>query len=602
MSWGNGGTMAWLRREAPRQAVHTRGLSGAEDEEAMRKTADDLRVMVEQVTSEEFRWQEANYDRDSLVGRELLYLAANNEWVRATAERVDVVRSDAIETEIKVDVDLDHITHEAFRQRNGQLWLPVVVLPPLKREGLPEPDPFVTLTVTDAAGNLLATLPNADVRHRISAAMAEIIINMAVAWWPDEGHVPTAARDQRLLLSAAIYRLLRREREAMPSENIQDKMSAPAGETREMTAPAQSAKEEKVGGALPRISHARRELLRLINVYSGLLSQSKPDGMGEAMGPTRPQAEAPGNRNEGAPTILFELRLTQRALLVLNALAVSTIVVVTMDRHDSPTVLTVQVPSRDLHDRPAKRSVRHPGTWWRPGTWKWVLPRAELEVDLLLPSADADRQVEVNLPAGVSFDPSQPPLRQAEMEITVRQPPLLKHLQQLMLQLRNAPENWPMPLYQCLADLAGIKAGAARELLRDHWVRPAATTTYPTLGELRTATGKFDSKLAQLRAELSRFSEGNCATARTHLEEIWGRLLADVGGASAVHLCRPAKRAGGCGAHWHDRRRIQAGVTRRGQATCTCRGDRRRVFLHRTVLGLDERPADNGSDSCPSAI
>ena len=73
-----------------------------------------------------------------------------------------------------------------------------------------------------------------------------------------------------------------------------------------MTAPAQSAKEEKVGGALPRISHARRELLRLINVYSGLLSQSKPDGMGEAMGPTRPQAEAPGNHNEGAPTLLFD--------------------------------------------------------------------------------------------------------------------------------------------------------------------------------------------------------------------------------------------------------------------------------------------------------
>ena len=215
--------MAWLRREAPRQAVHTRGLSGAEDEEAMRKTADDLRVMVEQVTSEEFRWQEPTMTVIPLsVGSYFTLRLITSGF--APQQRVDVVRSDAIETEIKVDVDLDHITHEAFRQRNGQLWLPVVVLPPLKREGLPEPDPFVTLTVTDAAGNLLATLPNADVRHRISAAIAEIIINMAVAWWPDEGHVPTAARDQRLLLSAAIYRLLRREREAMPSENIQDKM------------------------------------------------------------------------------------------------------------------------------------------------------------------------------------------------------------------------------------------------------------------------------------------------------------------------------------------------------------------------------------------
>ena len=76
---------------------------------------------------------------------------------------------------------------------------------------MPEPDPFVTLTVTDASGVLLAALPNSDVQHRISAALAEIIVNMAVARWPDSGHGLTATRDQRLMLSAAIYRLLRRE-------------------------------------------------------------------------------------------------------------------------------------------------------------------------------------------------------------------------------------------------------------------------------------------------------------------------------------------------------------------------------------------------------
>ena len=224
--------MAWSRGKARIDAMQDQGPEMAEDERMMSdviEAAKHLRFMVEQVTPEEFRWQEANYDRDSLLGRELLYLAANNEWVRATEETIDIARSDAIETKIQVDIDLDRITHEAFHQRGGQLWLPVVVLPPLVRPGLPEPDPFITLTVTDAAGNLLATLPNADVRHRISAAMAEIIVNMAIAWWPpDQGRPPAATRDQRLVLSAAIYRLLLRERAALPAEDTTDTGTDPS--------------------------------------------------------------------------------------------------------------------------------------------------------------------------------------------------------------------------------------------------------------------------------------------------------------------------------------------------------------------------------------
>ena len=510
--------MAWFRGEARIDAVQDQGLEMAEDEGVMSDVVEAvkyLRLVVEQVTPEEFRWQEANYDRDSLLGRELLYLAANNEWVRATAETIDVVRSDAIETKIQVDIDLDRITHEAFHQRRGQLWLPVVVLPPLVRPGLPEPDPFVTLTVTDAAGNLLATLPNADVRHRISAAMAEIIVNMAIAWWPpDQGHPPAATRDQRLVLSAAIYRLLRRERAALPPEDAQDEMTAPSEDT-----------EETIGDdALPRMSHARRELLRLIKVYSALLSGTDPDGTAEDTNAARPLAEKPGSVNYPDAGIPFVRRLTQRAVLILNALAVSTIVVVAADRSDTPTVLTLQVPSRALIARPTAQSVLHPGTWrWlRPGTWNWVLPRAHLEVDLLLPSADADRQVEVNLPAGVSFDPSRPPAGQAEMEVTVKQPPLLEHLRQLMLQLLDAPKDWPVPLYQCLADLAGVKAEAARELLRDHRVRPATGIMYPAVAELRAATEDIRSKLDKLRAELGRLSaDGNYAETRTRLEDLW---------------------------------------------------------------------------------
>ncbi len=159
------------------------------------------------------------------------------------SETVNISRSDAVDTSIKIDVDLEQITHEAFRNGASQPWLPLLVLPapkraahaewqpegdhgrksrrparawmpglfnvvfgllkqPLRQTG--EADPFATLTVTGAAGDLLAMLPNADVRHRISAAMAEIIVNMAAVRWPGpESERPVADRDQRLVLSAA---------------------------------------------------------------------------------------------------------------------------------------------------------------------------------------------------------------------------------------------------------------------------------------------------------------------------------------------------------------------------------------------------------------
>src|ERR1700685_4286284 len=49
-----------------------------------------LDYMVSQITEEEFRWQDANYDRDSALGRELLFLIADNGWSRATTERIRV--------------------------------------------------------------------------------------------------------------------------------------------------------------------------------------------------------------------------------------------------------------------------------------------------------------------------------------------------------------------------------------------------------------------------------------------------------------------------------------------------------------------------------
>ena len=78
-----------------------------DDEDEIPAAAKRLRAIVAQITPEEFRWQEANYDRDSLAGRELLFLIANNEWARATSEIIDLTRSDAVDTTVKIDIDLD---------------------------------------------------------------------------------------------------------------------------------------------------------------------------------------------------------------------------------------------------------------------------------------------------------------------------------------------------------------------------------------------------------------------------------------------------------------------------------------------------------------
>jgi len=130
--------------------------------------------MVKDVRLEEFHRQENRYEHDCSQGRKLLFLIANHEWVRSTSEIVSIARSDTIETEIKIDIDLRQITHEAFREKAGQLWLSVSVLPVLGEtdQRRLEPDPFAT--VTDAAGNLLPLMPAEDLGNQMSAREAAV--------------------------------------------------------------------------------------------------------------------------------------------------------------------------------------------------------------------------------------------------------------------------------------------------------------------------------------------------------------------------------------------------------------------------------------------
>ena len=468
--------------------------SADKDREAQQVLARKLDYLIGQITPEEFRRQDANYDQDSALGRELLFLIANNEWARATSEIINIARSDTVDTTIKIDVDLSRIAHEAFRGRTGQLWLPVLVLPPLQSRYL-EPDPFATCTVTDASGALLATLPNADVRHRVAAALAETIVNIAVARLPDLGRLGvSASRDQRLLLAAAIYRLLR-------SENVPK--AVVAGDTAGQQAP---------GGPVQRIGTARRDLADLLGSYAGLLepvppvpAQAASAGQGNGARPgqgSEPDHAAPERRD-------FARVLTGRAVQVLDAFTKSAVVVVAADRARTPTVLTVTVPSRPLRKQPPPSERRAPGLlrWLRPSILNRVLPRARLEIDLLLPSADADRQVQVNLPDGVSFDPWQRQDRQAELDIRAGPPPPVTQLGYLMDQLTAAPEEWPAELYRALGDLTCAKAAATRETLRDHRAVPRHLLE-PTDPRPQLLTREVGDRLDRLGDILSKISAG----------------------------------------------------------------------------------------------
>ena len=481
----------------------------SEQDGAGQVLARKLNYLIGQITPEEFRWQDANYDRDSALGRELLFLIANNEWARATSEIIDITRSDTVDTTIKIDVDLSRIAHEAFRDRTGQLWLPVLVLPPLQSQAL-EPDPFATCTVTDASGALLATLPNADVRHRVAAALAEIVVNIAIARLPDLGQLGvSASRDQRLLLAAAIYRLLR-------SENVPKGVMT--GDTAGRRAP---------GGPAQRIGTARRALTDLLGSYAGLL-EPVPAEAAQAATADQDDGARPGQNSEPDDAEperrVFARVLTGRAIQVLDAFTKSAIVVVAADRARTPTVLTVTVPSRPLYEQQPLPSERHtPGLlrWLRPSILNRVLPRARLEIDLLLPSADADRQVQVNLPDGVSFDPWQKLDRRAEIDIRVGPPSPVTQLEYLMDQLTAAPEEWPPELYRALGDLTFAKAVATRETLRDHRVVPGrlreATDTRPQL-----STKQVGDRLDRLGDILSKLSAGlPIAAARRGLAQAW---------------------------------------------------------------------------------
>ena len=459
--------------------------------------ARQLQSIVERITPEEFRWQESHYDHDSRRGRELLFLIANHEWVRATSEIIGIERSDAIDTTLKIDIDLDQITHEAFRKKAGPLWMPVTLLTPhyARSDQLPlrdqrlEPDPFAT--VTDAAGQLLPMLPTADVRHQMSAAMAEIIVNMAISHWPDTGgQRPFASRDQCLLLSAAIYRLLRRGN--IVQQSITTGERAP-----------------ETGASIGRIDNSRQQLLRTLKRYNYLLDEIAKQSSRERMG------------QDSSRTPQFAPELARRAVVVLNALAESVLIVVPIYPASAPTVLTVRVPTRTLKSSSGWKLLK-------PSTWM-LRPLGRLEIDALMPTSDADRELQIHLPDGMAFEPSNSKdgkdAEYPRMDIHVSRPQPLEDLTSLMNQILDQSQRQQyLSSQECLADLAQSKMTAARETLRLYDVAPgnggrrATSMARKTLEALHIALTEFcncageqakeaDEKLAGARDRLAAVSK-----------------------------------------------------------------------------------------------
>lgn len=387
------------------------------------RLANQLFYFIDRITAEEFFWEDANFNSNLRQGRELLYLISNDEWIPSTTERISLCRADLVDTDLVLEVDLAQIRHEAFHDDGGPVWLPLLVLPRPENS-----DPVGDLRVIDAEGTLRSTVRLDHVRHAASAALAEVMVNTAGAHWPsDDKHRPYAHRDLRLLLSAAVFRML----------------------CAEDGAPGPSARKKEDGTRAvhrtERISQAGAILKTLLSRYLKLAKDESDD------------------------RLTFSRRLAEQAAEMADALSRAVVVIVTAERSMPPTVFTVSTPARRLGPppKPGKASCAH---------WLSRLrPYAELRIDLLLPSAHADRYVEVNLPDGVSLADSG----QADMAIKVGRPRSAAMLDYLMTQIvqdrDHADEANDDAGVLCLADLAHAKATALFHTLSEHQVVPENT-------------------------------------------------------------------------------------------------------------------------------
>jgi hypothetical protein len=402
--------------------------------------AQALREEVVDLTVEDFRIQDFRFERDSRIGRDLLFLLSNNDWARRTSENVDVGRVRAVDTELVVDVDLSYVAHEAFRPERGQVWLPILALPAI-HAAEPEPPPLppgrrgrwrrpgrsselqpgwiTSFEVRDGGGDRVTKIPQADVHHCLAAALAEIL-------WPqlrrlaDSATERTDPRDQIVMLATAIRLVLQRPlTQARHDRRIDIADVAPT--VLDAPVPGEGGLRRFEG----RVTAAREALLE---VFEADAEQQRPV-------------------------------LDSRVVEIVDALVGTVLVVVAAERGSMPTSYSIRVPARGLVRTNA------PGPQLRP--------QARLRIDLLAATSHADRLVRLNLPVGVSWIPaSADATRSGVARIEVLSPLPFDQLRALVGQITASagPGESTTWVERRLAELAIDKVNASLQSLRYYLV------------------------------------------------------------------------------------------------------------------------------------
>jgi hypothetical protein len=264
-----------------------------------------------------------------------------------------------------------------------------------------EPDPITSLEVSDAAGSRVHKLPQAEVHQRLAAALAEIILNVMASRAqqidPGPGDPPRNGqngpsgsagmmeREDKLLLSAAIRRLL---------PGLSERPSARGG-----TVPAGVREaRQRLDGVLGRdidlaeaaAVRARRSALSdLLPPVQGQDPYDDTDQYDDDPIGAEPGTAAPGAGPGTGTGVASRIRPVLGAHVgeILDALIGTTFVVVAVEDPGHPISYTINVPSRRLV---------------RLGSQSMLFqPRALLSIDLLAPTAHADRLIRLVLPDGL---------------------------------------------------------------------------------------------------------------------------------------------------------------------------------------------------------
>jgi hypothetical protein len=468
---------------------------------------------VRQVTLEEFRTEDAHFERDSRLGRELLYLLSNTEWCRRTTEIVDISQVQAVDTDVVVDVDLTYVDHEAFQPEEGLVWLPLLSLPRLmpthRRRGSPpatDLEPIASLEVSDAAGARVTKITQGEVHQRLSAALSEIILNV-MASRPEQSETGIGGevdRDQKLLLSAAIRRLLPG---TTAEEHEAHVRPVPAG-IGNARARLDAALSRDLDAAWDAVARAEAER----GAGSGSSGQGSSGGPASSgSGSSAGSAYAGHDAAGGRPRPVMGSHIGE----ILDALIGTVYVVVGVDQAVEPLSFTVHVPSRRL---------RRFGDDWRR-----LQPRARVSIDLLSPTTHADRQIKLLLPDGTAcLDAERAGDTRTLARIDVILPGPFDRLQTLMNRLFTSglepdrPVSW---IDARIAEMALHKVDAALDSLRHYEVAsvgddPPPPTRAGNLGPLTEAT---EERLRRLRGHLTVVRQAGPRTASTvPVDDAWG--------------------------------------------------------------------------------